>query len=208
MAAFPTPFQALFISSLFLFLLPIPAYKIGNGYRLISVNKAPAGGILAFLQLNTPSQIYGSDIPFLQLFVKHETDDRLRVHITDAKKKRWEVPYNLLPRQPPPAPRRAIVFPKNNITISEYAGSELVFSYTADPFSFTVRRKSNGQTLFDSGSGESDPYNSLVFKDQYLEISTKLPESATVYGLGENTQPKGMKLQPDEPYTLYTTDVA
>lgn len=71
-----------------------------------------------------------------------------------------------------------------------------------------MRRKSNGQTLFDSGSGESDPYNSLVFKDQYLEISTKLPESATVYGLGENTQPKGMKLQPDEPYTLYTTDVA
>lgn len=132
----------------------------------------------------------------------------MRVHITDAKKKRWEVPYNLLPRQNPPPPRGAVVFPKNNVTVSENAGSELIFSYSADPFSFTVKRKSNGETLFNSGSDESDPFNSLVFKDQYLEISTKLPESAALYGLGENTQPKGMKLQPNEPYTLYTTDVA
>lgn len=132
----------------------------------------------------------------------------MRVHITDAKKKRWEVPYNLLPRHNPPPLRRTIVFPKNNITISEYSGSELIFSYSVDPFSFAVKRKSNGETLFDSGSDESHPFNSLVFKDQYLEISTKLPETAAVYGLGENTQPKGMKLQPNEPYTLYTTDVA
>ncbi|XP_023003746.1 alpha-xylosidase 1-like [Cucurbita maxima] len=210
-------FHALFLFSLFFFGLcnfgvksadALPSKKIGNGYHLISVGEAPGGGILGFLQVNVESQFYGADIPFLQLFVKHETEHRLRVHITDAKKKRWEVPYNLLPRQSPPPPRRAVVFPKNNVTISEYAGSELIFSYSANPFSFTVKRKSNGETLFDSGSDESDPFNSLVFKDQYLEISTKLPESAALYGLGENTQPKGMKLQPNEPYTLYTTDVA
>lgn len=74
------PFRALFLFSLFFFLLSIfgqnsaaavPAKKIGNGYRLISVDEAPGGGILAFLQVNTETQIYGSDIPFLQLFVKY-----------------------------------------------------------------------------------------------------------------------------------------
>ncbi|KAL6969844.1 NAD(P)H-dependent D-xylose reductase (XR) [Sarracenia purpurea var. burkii] len=86
--------------------------------------------------------------------------------------------------------------------------SELVFSYTADPFAFAVKRKSNGQILFNSSSDESDPYSSLVFKDQYLEISTKLPNDASLYGLGENTQPHGIKLHPGDPYTLYTLDVS
>ncbi|KAM5567710.1 hypothetical protein ABKV19_015661 [Rosa sericea] len=48
----------------------------------------------------------------------------------------------------------------------------------------------------------------MVFKDQYLEISTKLPKDASLYGLGENSQPHGIKLYPNEPYTLYTTDVS
>ncbi|KAK9154851.1 hypothetical protein Sjap_002331 [Stephania japonica] len=41
-----------------------------------------------------------------------------------------------------------------------------------------------------------------------LEISTKLPKEALIYGLGENTRPSGIKLQPNDPYTLYTTDVS
>nr|GEY48951.1 alpha-xylosidase 1-like [Tanacetum cinerariifolium] len=53
---------------------------------------------------------------------------------------------------------------------------------------------------------KSSPYNSLVFKDQYLEISTSLPQDASLYGLGENTQPHGIKLHPNDPYTLWTTD--
>ncbi|XP_060214863.1 alpha-xylosidase 1-like isoform X2 [Lycium barbarum] len=89
---------------------------------------------------------------------------------------------------------------------SEYSGNELMFSYISDPFSFSVKRKSNGQTLFNSSCEDSDPYNSLVFKDQYLEVSTKLPKDASLYGLGENTQPHGIKIYPNDPYTLYTTD--
>ncbi|VAH56070.1 unnamed protein product [Triticum turgidum subsp. durum] len=48
----------------------------------------------------------------------------------------------------------------------------------------------------------------LVFKDQYLEVSTRLPGDAALYGLGENTQPGGIKLRPNDPYTLYTTDAS
>ncbi|KAM4072195.1 hypothetical protein ACB094_11G119200 [Castanea mollissima] len=214
----PTPLLTL--SSLLLVLLlctvgvnssSTPPTKIGNGYRLISIKGTPDGGLVGHLVVNQKNNIYGPDIPTLQLSVKHETHDRLRVHITDAEKQRWEVPYNLLPREQPPALKQTIGRSrKSPITVSEteYSGSELIFSYTADPFGFAVKRKSNGQTLFNSSSDESDPFGSLVFKDQYLEVSTKLPNDASLYGLGENTQPHGIKLYPNDPYTLYTTDIS
>ncbi|XP_023897382.1 putative alpha-xylosidase 2 [Quercus suber] len=81
-------------------------------------------------------------------------------------------------------------------------------SYTLDPFGFAVKRKSNGQTLFNSSSDKSDPFGNLVFKDQYLEISTKLPEDASLYNFGENTHSHGIKLYPNNPHTMYTTDIS
>ena len=140
-------------------------------------------------------------------FHRHETDNRLRVHITDAKKQRWEVPYNLLPReQPPPVGKVIGKSRKSPITVQELSGSELIFSYTTDPFSFAVKRRSNGQTLFNTSSNSA--FGEMVFKDQYLEISTSLPKDASIYGLGENSQANGIKLVPNEPYTLYTEDVS
>ncbi|KAJ6726361.1 ALPHA-GLUCOSIDASE [Salix purpurea] len=183
--------------------------KIGKGYRLISIEETPGGGIVGVLQVKQKNNIYGPDIPLLQLHVKHETQDRLRVHITDAEKQRWEVPYDLLPREKTQALKQTIGRSrKNPITVQEYSGSELIFSYIADPFSFAVKRKSNGQTLFNSSSDGSESFGEMVFKDQYLEISTQLPKDASLYGLGENTQPHGIKLYPGDPYTLYTTDIS
>ncbi|XP_061985580.1 alpha-xylosidase 1-like [Populus nigra] len=183
--------------------------KIGKGYRLISIEETPDGGIVGILQVKQNNKIYGPDIPLLQLYVKHETQDRLRVHITDAEKQRWEVPYNLLPREKAQALKQTIGRSrKNPITVQEYSGSELIFSYIVDPFSFAVKRKSNGQTLFNSSSDGSGSFGEMVFKDQYLEISTQLPKDASLYGLGENTQPHGIKLYPGDPYTLYTTDIS
>ncbi|OMP06781.1 Glycoside hydrolase, family 31 [Corchorus olitorius] len=188
-----------------------PPIKIGKGYRLISFEETPDGGFLGLLQVKAKNKIYGPDIPLLQLYVKHETQDRLRVHITDAEKKRWEVPYNLLPREQPPVSKQTIGRSRKvslAVTDDELSGPELMLSYTADPFSFAVKRKSNGQTLFNSSSAGSGSFGEMVFKDQYLEISTQLPKDASLYGLGENTQPHGIKLYPNDPYTLYTTDVS
>ncbi|XP_071735645.1 alpha-xylosidase 1-like [Rutidosis leptorrhynchoides] len=178
--------------------------KFGNGYRLISVTKSTDGALIGQLQVKQRNSIYGPDIPLLQLYVKHETDDRLRVHITDANHQRWEVPYNLLPRAKPKSQTTG-QHQNPNIPI-EFSGTKLTFNYIADPFSFSIKRKSTGEILFNSISTTNSPYNSLVFKDQYLEISTTLPETASLYGLGENTQPHGIKLAPNDPYTLWTTD--
>ncbi|XP_078445972.1 alpha-xylosidase 1 [Wolffia australiana] len=177
--------------------------KVGSGYRLVSVAKTVDGcGLAGLLQVKQLTDAYGPDIRRLKLTVRHETKERLRVHITDVDKDRREVPYDLLPRErvpktEPPPPSSPAAVPGG-----ELAGEELVFSYSPDPFSFTVRRKSNGDYLFDTSN------STLVFKDQYLEISTRLPGDASLYGLGENTQPGGIKLRPNDPYTLYTTDIS
>ncbi|EOA33498.1 hypothetical protein CARUB_v10019747mg [Capsella rubella] len=194
---------SLLLLALILCFSPTQSSKtIGKGYRLVSIEESPDGGFIGYLQVKQKNKIYGSDITTLRLFVKHETDSRLRVHITDAKKQRWEVPYNLFPREQPPAVGKVIgKSRKSPITVQEISGSELIFSFTTDPFTFAVKRRSNHETLFNTSS-------SLVFKDQYLEISTSLPKDASLYGLGENSQANGIKLVPNEPYTLYTEDVS
>ncbi|CAN8243942.1 unnamed protein product [Cochlearia groenlandica] len=181
---------------------------IGKGYRLISIEESPDNGFIGYLHVKQKNKIYGPDITLLRLYVKHETDNRLRVHITDAKKQRWEVPYNLLPRQQPPPPLVGKSIGKSRqppITVQEITGTELIFTFTSDPFTFAVKRRSNGETIFNTSSSS---YSSMVFKDQYLEISTSLPKQASLYGLGENSQANGIKLVPNEPYTLYTEDVS
>uniref|UniRef100_A0A7N0VHB9 Alpha-glucosidase n=1 Tax=Kalanchoe fedtschenkoi TaxID=63787 RepID=A0A7N0VHB9_KALFE len=190
-----------------------PPEKIGAGYCLLSVEETGDGGLLGLLEVNKKNSVYGSDIKHLQLYIKHETEQRLRVHITDATKPRWEVPYNLLPRSSPPSLKKAL--PKSTkrkapslVTPMEYSGSELIFSFTTNPFGFAVRRKSNNDVLFNTTAYSSSAFNNLIFKDQYLEVSTSLPSSASLYGLGENTQPHGIKIRPKEPYTLYTTDAS
>lgn len=44
--------------------------KIGDGYRLISIQEAPDGGFVGYLQVKQKNFIYGPDIPLLQLYVK------------------------------------------------------------------------------------------------------------------------------------------
>lgn len=48
--------------------------KIGNGYRLVSIEETPDGAIVGHLQVKQKNDIYGPDIPHLQFFVKYETN--------------------------------------------------------------------------------------------------------------------------------------
>lgn len=86
----------------------------------------------------------------------------------------------------------------------------LLLKYTIEPFSFSITRQSNNEVLFNTlPKVESEfQFNSLVFKDQYLEISTRLPTDAALYGFGEVTRPEGMLLTPGKRITLYDTDIA
>ncbi|KAJ3694414.1 hypothetical protein LUZ60_009894 [Juncus effusus] len=175
-----------------------------QGYRLVSLEQSNLDGgyLIGYLQAKQSTSKYGPDIPSLRLFVKHETDKRVRVQITDADNQRWEVPYNLLPRNPAPPLTKSPKKTLSPISLSPFAGSELIFSFKPDPFSFSITRKFNNEILFDTSNSD------FIFKDQYIQISTKLPKDASLYGLGENTQPSGIKLKPNDPYTIYTTDAS
>lgn len=59
--------------------------------------------------------------------------------------------------------------------------SRLLFTYTTNPFTFTVTRRSTGEILFDTTSSP------LIFERQFLWLRTRLPESPSIYGLGEHT---------------------
>ncbi|GLJ21746.1 hypothetical protein SUGI_0405690 [Cryptomeria japonica] len=179
--------------------------EVGHGYRLLSIQKRSDESLIGSLELIQNTHTYGPDIPLLQLYVKHETKDRVRVHITDAKKKRWEVPYNMLHREQVPnfQEKKETKISKPVFDYFEFSSNELIFSYIVNPFGFAISRKSNGDVLFNSSS-----YGNLVFKDQYLEITTSLPTSTSLYGLGENTQSNGIKILPNQPYTLYATDIS
>jgi alpha-glucosidase/alpha-D-xyloside xylohydrolase len=90
--------------------------------------------------------------------------------------------------------------------------SLIKITYTQNPFGFAVTRISNNEVLFNStpsagSAGGVHSFNSMVFKDQYLEISTQIPASATLFGLGESTRPDGLPLAKGRTYTLWATDI-
>lgn len=44
--------------------------KIGDGYRLVSLQESSDGGLVGLLKVNQKNNIYGPDIPHLQLYIK------------------------------------------------------------------------------------------------------------------------------------------
>lgn len=59
--------------------------------------------------------------------------------------------------------------------------SLLDVSIEENPFSFTVKRRENGEEIF------STKGSNLVFETQYLRLRTSLPNNPNLYGLGEHT---------------------
>ncbi|KAI1402580.1 glycoside hydrolase family 31 protein [Hypoxylon fuscum] len=146
------------------------------GYTASNIVKT-ASGLTADLTLaGEGCNVYGTDLEDLTLEVSYDTETRLHVKIQDAANSVYQVPESVFPR--PEAPG------------SDEAQSALKFDYTESPFSFTVARSDSGEVLFDTSAA------SLVFESQYLRLRTKLPESPSLYGLGEHS----------DPFMLNTTD--
>nr|GMD58927.1 alpha-glucosidase [Ipomoea batatas] len=178
--------------------------QIGFGYEVISSAVDSSGrSLTARLQVIQNSSVFGPDIVNLSLVASFETAGRLRVKITDADNERWEIPEDIIPRTSTIANNNS-----SSLSISD-PNSDLVFTlYNTAPFGFSVQRKSSNDTLFDSSPvvGSNDTY--LIFKDQYLQLSSSLPSnSSSLYGLGEHTKTT-FKLQSPQTLTLWTADIA
>lgn len=207
--------------------------QVGYGYRVVCVNEVLNGdAIIVDLDLIKETDVYGPDVERLQLTVRYDNQDRIRVHLTDTNSPRWEVPADLIPRataQELKTLRNATYSPDSSkaacrklkrplsrepIIPVQNAGHPLEFSYSTEPFGFAVTRRSNGEVLFNSTPSISiengtaiSSFNNMVFKDQYIELSTQLPNDSAIYGLGEATHAAGLRLAKGHTYTLWATDI-
>ncbi|KAJ0873577.1 putative alpha-glucosidase [Helianthus annuus] len=178
---------------------------IGYGYSIRSVALDSLGKSLAAdLQLNKKSSLFGPDIDELRLVASFETADRLRIRVTDSKHQRWEIPNHILPRQSQPnisrqkIPAKLILSdPNSDLTLTLHNTTTNALTQ----FGFTVTRRSTGDILFDTS------HSILIFKDQYLELSSSLPANrSSIYGLGEHTK-SSFKLTRNQTLTLWNADV-
>ncbi|KAG0380562.1 hypothetical protein BGX24_007249 [Mortierella sp. AD032] len=141
-----------------------------KGYEVKTVEESETGTVL-HLGLAGGAQgcsRFGQDIPNLAVHIDYETESRVRVKIIDSDNKRYEIPAFALPNPESTARRNA----KRDYTVR----------YNKNPFTFAITRVSTGEVIFDSSVAGMD---SLVFEDEYLEISSVLPEDANIFGLGE-----------------------
>ncbi|XP_059310356.1 alpha-glucosidase-like, partial [Lycium ferocissimum] len=193
---------------------------VGYGYNVQSISVDSSGRTLtASLQLIKNSSVYGPDIQNLILTACFETKDRLRVRITDADHERWEVPQAFIPRETH-SPHHTSLLEKHSFSslpLSEdthnyfhtNAISDLSFIlYDTTPFGFTITRRSTGDILFDTSPKNDSPDTFLIFKDQYLQLSSSLPANrSSIYRLGEQTK-RTFKLKHNQTLTLWNADIA
>jgi alpha-glucosidase len=168
----------------------VNAQDVCPGYIGSNV-KNTANGFTATLSLaGKPCNVYGIDIPTLDLTVEYQSDDRLHVEIVPAEITSLQTSWYLIPPS-------KVAKPGN-----EGSGSHnpLKFSWSNKPtFSFTVTRKSTGEVLFSTSS------HKLVFENQFIEMISALPVDYNLYGLGETIH--GLRLEPGFNKTIYAADV-
>ncbi|XP_033634862.1 maltase-glucoamylase, intestinal-like [Asterias rubens] len=137
-----------------------------GGYRMVGKEEVTLSGLRVTLDriASTPS-LFGGDIERLLLDVEFHSEYRLRIKFYDPANSRFEVPLAI--------PRLSGTKPEN---------TKYHVTFTQNPFTLKVTRKDTGTVLWDTSLGP------LIFSDQFLQITTKLP-SSNIYGFGENEHP-------------------
>ncbi|XP_077017064.1 sucrase-isomaltase, intestinal isoform X1 [Tamandua tetradactyla] len=144
-------------------IIPWCFFADNHGYNVEGKTATTSTGLEANLSRIPSPTLYGNDISSVLFTVQNQTSSRLRFKLTDPSKRRFEVPHQYVKE------------------FSGTAASDTLYDVkiTEKPFSIKIIRKSNNRVLFDTSVAP------LVYSDQYLQISTKIP-SDYIYGFGEH----------------------
>ncbi|KAL8828655.1 MAG: hypothetical protein Q9170_006504, partial [Blastenia crenularia] len=164
------------------------------GYNATNV-KRTAYGLTATLILAGPScNVYGTDIESLNLTIEYQSADRLCVQVVPTYIGPLNSSQYILPT--------ALVYQPTIEADAESSSltSDLSFIWSNEPtFSFSVFRKSTGDTLFSTAGTK------LVFENQFIEFASVLPKNYNLYGLGESIH--GLRLGNNFTKTMWAADI-
>jgi len=151
-------------------------------YDLVELTETEIGyeGKLHLSHFNKDS--YGESIQSLKMELLLESADYVRLKITDANNQRWEVPQEYVNR-----PQIKTKPEKNALNYH--------VKFTHSPFSLVVIRKEDNEIVLETSSN-------LIYKDQYLQVTTLYKKEYNTYGIGESTR-TNHKLKTENTYTLF-----
>ncbi|KIK64044.1 glycoside hydrolase family 31 protein [Collybiopsis luxurians FD-317 M1] len=168
------------------------------GYSLHSLQETSIGLTAQLILAGASCNAFGTDYENLTIQVTYESESRLRVRIADSEDSQYTIPESIISRPSPP-------------TTSFTQSSDLVFNFDPSPFAFWITRRSkpNDTPLFDTrvaslpetpippviADDESTALDgfSLIFEDQYLQLTSSLPLDTNIYGLGEVVSSSGFR---------------
>ncbi|KAL8848936.1 MAG: hypothetical protein Q9221_006030 [Calogaya cf. arnoldii] len=164
------------------------------GYNASNV-KRTASGLTATLNLaGQACNVYGTDIETLNLTVEYQSADRLAVRIVPSNVDASNSSQYILPTEFVYQPTVDADAGMSSLT------NDLSFVWSNDPtFSFSVYRKSTGDTLFSSRGTK------FVFENQFIEFASTMPENYNLYGLGETIH--GLRLGNNFTKTMWAADI-
>jgi alpha-glucosidase len=174
---------------IFVLLLILTIVLTTSKYRVTSVTQNTTSFTIALAYTGNDTYYLKPTSPILKslLFtVRCHTTTDLTFKITDSNRTRFEVPQTGIF---PIDPVANFSFPLTN--------SLFQFSYTQDPFDFTIIRKFDNEVLFDTSKGE------LIFSDYYMEITTTVT-SRIVYGFSERFS-DSFRIKPGQ-FTIFNRD--
>ncbi|XP_017279452.1 maltase-glucoamylase, intestinal [Kryptolebias marmoratus] len=138
-------------------------FSTNHGYTVQSIEQPNSFVINAQLKRMPSPSLFGADIEQLSFHAEMQTNNRLHFKMFDAQKTRYEVNHEHI----------------HGVQSNPSSPISNTLEITKNPFGLTVRRHENKKVLFDTTMAP------LVFADQYLQLSAKLP-SHNIYGLGEH----------------------
>uniref|UniRef100_A0A087Y481 alpha-glucosidase n=1 Tax=Poecilia formosa TaxID=48698 RepID=A0A087Y481_POEFO len=138
-------------------------FPTNHGYMVHSLQTPKPTELHVEMKRMASPSLFGGDIQELTLHAEMQTNNRLHFKIYDTKSTRFEVPHEHIP----------------TVTSSPSSDISETLEIRNNPFGLVVRRKENKKVLFDTTMAP------LVFADQYIQLSAKLP-SHNIYGLGEH----------------------